>query len=75
MRIILGSIMTYMCGSPIRASPINGFASASENEKWPPSRMQMQTPAKLPLILHFFSLIFCISYEMIGKILEVMYSN
>ena len=37
----------------LRASPIiPGSASASRNEKWPPSRMQMQTQAKLPLILH-----------------------
>ena len=36
-----------------RASPIvPRSAIASRNEKWPPSRMQMQTQAKLPLILH-----------------------
>ena len=36
----------------IRASPIvPGCAYASKNEKWPPPRMQIQTQAKLPLIL------------------------
>jgi hypothetical protein len=35
---------------------IPGSASASKNEKWPASGMQMQSQAKLPLILH--SLIF-----------------
>ena len=29
-----------------------GSASASRNDMWPPSRMQMQTLAKLPLSLH-----------------------
>ena len=37
----------------LTASPvILGYASASRNEKWPPSMMQIQTLAKLPLILH-----------------------
>ena len=44
------SMKTYIA---IRASlVVPGFASASRNEEWPPSGMQTQTQAKLPLILH-----------------------
>ena len=39
----------------LRASPVIPVsASASGIEKWPPSRMQMQTQAELPLILHYY---------------------
>jgi len=49
---------------PLRASlVVPGFASASKNEKWPPSRMQMQTQAKLPLILLSA---FWLDLEMVG---------
>jgi hypothetical protein len=37
----------------LRGSPVI-LAFASGNEKRPPSRMQMQTQAKVPLILHCF---------------------
>ena len=57
---LLGSHMQFhghgswlMCEVALRASPlIHGYASASGTEKWPPSRLQMQTHAKLPPILH-----------------------
>ena len=43
----------------VRASPaVPGSASASGNEKWPPSQMQMQTHVLLSLILHLWCLIF-----------------
>ena len=50
--------------SSLRASPVvPGSASASRNEKWPPSRMQMQTQENLPLILLST---FWLDLEMVG---------
>ena len=54
--LLVFSVMYAICKGPntlhvIRASPVVQ-AFAFRNEKWPPSRMQMQTQEKLPLILH-----------------------
>ena len=62
----------------IRASPvIPGSASASGIEKWPLSKMQMQTQAKLPLILHsrssfYRALIPCQNFTILRSLVEIL---
>jgi hypothetical protein len=62
-----------MHGYKLRESPIVlGPASTLWNGKWPSSRMQMQTQAKLPLHLHRYELPLNYSAVLNGLFLQLV---